>query len=228
MDDDMKFVLSQDAGADELCISGEEYKYLIKVRRHTIGDLIAFRSRKNLQEEFRYRLERTDGRNAYFALQNHRNAPCEPAKTLHIGWCLIDPKTIEKVLPMLSELGVAKITFIHCRRSQRNFRLDFERFERIMESSIMQSGRTSMIELAESPALSAFLKEHPEAVILNFGGELLRHDESVETVVIGCEGGFDENEQKLFSDYRIRQFSSGMVLRSETAAVALAGMMALS
>lgn len=224
----MKFLLSEDAGSDALCISGEEYKYLIKVRRHTIGDLITFRSRRNLQEEFRYRLERTDGRNAYFALQNHQTTPCEPVKTLHIGWCLIDPKTIEKVLPMLSELGVDKITFIHCRRSQRNFRLDFERFERILESSIMQCGRTSMIELAESPALSAFLKEHPEAVILNFGGELLSHDESIETVVIGCEGGFDETEQKLFVDHRIRQFASGMILRSETAAVAVAGILAIS
>lgn len=224
----MKFVLSEDAGSEELRVSGEEYKYLIKVRRHSIGDLITFRSRKNLQEEFRYRLERTDGRTAYFSLQNHRNTPCEPVKRLHIGWCLIDPKTIEKTLPMLSELGVAKITFIHCRRSQRNFRLDFERFERILESSMMQCGRTSMIELAESPALSAFLKEHPEAAVLNFGGEILRHDESIETAVIGCEGGFDENEQKLFVNHRIRQFASEMVLRSETAAVAVAGMLAIS
>lgn len=218
----MKFMLHADSGERELIVSGEDYKYLIKVRRHKAGDLIGFRSPEKLTEECRYRLERTDGRNAYFTLESRYDAPCEAARKLHIGWCLIDPKTIEKNLPMLTELGVAKITFIHCRRSQRNFRLDFERFKRIMESSIMQCGRTSLIELEESPALSTFLKAHPDAVILDFGGEVLRSDEHIETVVIGCEGGFDESERKLFAAHRVRVFSSPMILRSETAAVAVA------
>lgn len=220
----MKFVLSADAGSDELSVSGEEYKYLVKVRRHAIGDLITFRSRKKLSEAYLYRLERTDGRTAYFSLQSHHHAPCEAAKKLHIGWCLIDPKTIEKTLPMLSELGVSKITFIHCRRSQRNFRLDFERFERIMESSIMQCGRTSLIELAEAPALSAFLNANPDAVILDFTDEVLKSEDSLATVVVGCEGGFDESERKLFASYRVRALKSPMILRSETAAVAVASM----
>jgi 16S rRNA (uracil1498-N3)-methyltransferase len=224
VDDGMKFVLSSDAGASELCVSGEEYKYLIKVRRHTIGDLIAFRSRKNLREEYLYRLERTDGRNGYFILQGHHEAPCEASRKLHIGWCLVDPKTVEKTLPMLSELGVSKITFIHCHRSQRNFRLDFERFERIMESSIMQCGRSSLIELSESPALSAFLKENPEAVILDFADDVLSRDDCIDTVVIGCEGGFDDNERRIFATHRVRSLPSPMILRSETAAVAIAAM----
>ncbi len=218
----MKFLLHGDVGAAELSVSGDDYKYLIKVRRHKAGDLIAFRSRERLSEEYRYRLERTDGRVAYFTLQSHHASLCESPKNLHIGWCLVDPKTIEKTLPMLTELGVHKITFIHCRRSQQNFRLDFERFNRIMESSIMQCGRTSLIELCESPNLSTFLKNNPQSVIFDFGGTSLNNDESVDTVVIGCEGGFDESERKLFSDNRVRLFSSPMILRSETAAVAIA------
>ena len=218
----MKFLLHGDVGAGELSVSGDDYKYLIKVRRHKAGDLIAFRSRERLSEEYRYRLERTDGRVAYFTLQSHHASLCENPKNLHIGWCLVDPKTSEKTLPMLTELGVAKITFIHCRRSQQNFRLDFERFNRIMESSIMQCGRTSLIELSEAPNLSTFLKNNPQSVIFDFGGTPLENEESVDTVVIGCEGGFDEGERKLFSDYRVRLFSSPMILRSETAAVAIA------
>jgi len=218
----MKFLLHDETGAAQLCVSGDDYKYLIKVRRHKAGDIIAFRSREHLSEEYRYSLEHSDGRNAYFTLQSHHASLCESPKNLHIGWCLVDPKTIEKTLPMLTELGVAKITFIHCRRSQQNFRLDFERFNRIMESSIMQCGRTSLIELSEAPNLSTFLKNNPESVIFDFGGTPFKNDESADTVVIGCEGGFDENERKLFSDYRVRLFSSPMILRSETAAVAIA------
>lgn len=220
----MRFLLHNDAGSNELVISGEDYKYLIKVRRHKSGDLIAFRSRSQLREEYRYRLERTDGRNGYFTLQSHRSIPCENETKIHLGWCLIDPKTVEKTLPMLTELGVHKITFIHCRRSQQNFRLDFERFERIMESSIMQCGRTSLIELAESPALGTFLDENPDSVILDFCDDVLQHGEKMETVVIGCEGGFDASERKLFSAHRVRSLKSPMILRSETAAVAVVSM----
>ena len=86
----------------------------------------------------------------------------------------------------------------------------------------MQCGRTSLIELTEAPNLSTFLKNNPESVIFDFGGTPLENNESVDTVVIGCEGGFDEGERKLFSDNRVRLFSSPMILRSETAAVAIA------
>lgn len=224
MDDELKFILHPDAGANELIISRDEYKYLIKVRRHIIGDLIVFRHRDALSMAHTYRLEKTDGKNGYFILESSQKLPCEARKKLHIGWCLVDPKTIERTLPMIMELGVSKITFIHCKRSQRNFRLEFDRFNRIMESAMMQCGRTSFIELSEAPALSTFLSANPEAVVLDFGGEALSLAEPFETVVIGCEGGFDENERKAFNAHRIRHFNLPMVLRSETAVVAIASM----
>lgn len=220
----MKFMLHELAGSVELAVSGDDYKYLIKVRRHKIGDLIIFRHSDHLQIAHYYRLGHTDGKHGYFTLENSVKNLCEAPKKLHIGWCIVDPKTIEKTLPMLTELGVSKITFIHCRRSQQNFRLDFERFRRIMESSMMQCGRTSFIELSETPALSTFLNVHPESVILDFGGELLSGTENIETVVIGCEGGFDEGERKAFGSHSIRHFNVPMILRSETAVVAVAAM----
>ena len=218
----MKFILSTDAGKPQLRLSGDDYKYVIKVRRHVIGDIIAFRNRANLAEEYRYVLENTDGRYATFSLESHCQVPCESVKKLHLGWCVIDPKTVEKVLPMLTEMGVTKITFIQCHRSQRNFRFDYERFERIMESSIMQCGRTSFIEFGESASLNDFLNEHQTSVILDFGGEALNRNEEFETVIIGCEGGFHESERALFAAHRVRHFSSPMILRSESAAVAIA------
>lgn len=221
MDAGVKFILSADAGKPQLCLSGDDYKYIIKVRRHEVGDVLAFRNRASLTREYRYILENIDGRNAVFVLESECDAPCESTKKLHIGWCIIDPKTVEKVLPMLTEMGVWKITFIGCHRSQRNFRFDHERFERIMESSIMQCGRTSLIELRESPSLKEFLQEHPDSVILDFGGEELDRAEEYETVVIGCEGGFHESERSLFINHRVRHFGSPMILRSESAAVAV-------
>ena len=218
----MKFILNADAGKPQLRLSGDHYKYVIKVRRHVTGDLIAFRNRGDLTKEYSYVLESTDGRNAVFVLESQGDLSCESSKKLHIGWCIIDPKTVEKVLPMLTEMGVTKITFIQCHRSQRNFHFDYERFERIMESSIMQCGRTSFIEFGESASLNDFLNEHQTSVILDFGGEALNRNEEFETVIIGCEGGFHESERALFAAHRVRHFSSPMILRSESAAVAIA------
>lgn len=221
----MKYLLHQECGRDELAVRGDEYKYIVKARRHGIGDLIAFRSRERLDEECLYRLERLDGKQAFFRLENRKSSPARPIRFFHIGWCIVDPKSIEKVLPMLCELGVGKITFIHCRRSQKNFRLDYERLERIMESSLMQSGRSVAVTFEESPGLSAFLKSYPDSAVFDFNGEVLGKDEVFENVVIGCEGGFDEIERKMFDTHPCRKFSSPIVLRSETAVVAVAGIM---
>lgn len=65
----MKFILSSDAGKPQLRLSGDDYKYVIKVRRHVVGDTIVFRNRMNLTEEYRYVLESTDGRHATFVLE---------------------------------------------------------------------------------------------------------------------------------------------------------------
>jgi 16S rRNA (uracil1498-N3)-methyltransferase len=110
----MKYVLHDGAGDKDLVVSGEEYKYLIKVRRHAIGDLITFRNRVSLEVAYTYRLEKTDRNNGYFTLEHSKKEGCESNSKLHIGWCIVDPKTIEKTLPMLTELGVSEITFLHC------------------------------------------------------------------------------------------------------------------
>lgn len=220
----MIFIFHPDAGKDGLCVRGEEYKYLIKVRRHQIGDEVTFRNRSDEKIAYRYRLNGVDGREAEFSLMSRQKEVCEAPRFLHIGWCMVDPKTIEKTLPMLLELGVGKITFIVCERSQKQFRPDYQRLERIMESSMMQSGRTSRIEFAESKNLDSFLKEYPDTMVLDFSDTVLKTGELPQTVLIGCEGGFHPKERELFSAHAIRRFGLPSVLRSETAAVAVAAL----
>ncbi len=223
----MKFMLHPQAGNSQLIVSGEEYKYLIKVRRHSIGDRIVFRRRDALSLAHYYVLESIDGRKGIFVHQNSVEEECQSPHPLHIGWCIVDPKTVEKTLPMLVELGVSTITFIRCQRSQHHFKLDFDRCNRIMESAIMQCGRTSVITLEESPSLHCFLTAHPEAMIMDFGGERLRLEETFETVVIGCEGGFSAEERTLCATHPIRHLGIGMILRSETAVMTIAALRAI-
>lgn len=220
----MIFIFHPDAGDQRLNIRGEDYKYLIKVRRHQIGDEVTFRRPENESLAHHYRLEAIDGREAEFLLLSSKEETCVPHRFLHIGWCLIDPKTVEKTLPMLLELGVGKITFIVCERSQKQFRLDYPRLHRIMESSMMQSGRTSKIEFAEARNIEIFLMDYPESMVLDFSDTALEAGDLSETVLIGCEGGFHTKERELFSEHKIRRFNVPGVLRSETAAVAIAAL----
>ena len=87
---------------------------------------------------------------------------------MHIGWCVIDLKSIEKVLPSLSEIGVNKISFIYCDRSQKNFKVDFVRLERILEASMQQSGRSSFIKFDTYKNIASFIDEHKDTKVFDF------------------------------------------------------------
>jgi len=139
-------------------------------------------------------------------------------KPFHIGWCKIDAKNIEKVLPSLNEIGVTKITFIECDRSQRNFKIKVDRLYKILINSNQQSGRLSLMDIDFCDSLDNFLQNYPNAKICDFGGKII--DEYFEVGVVGCEGGFSTRERKLFKD--IVSFDTPLILRSESAVVSLA------
>jgi 16S rRNA (uracil1498-N3)-methyltransferase len=135
---------------------------------------------------------------------------------------VIDPKSVEKVLPSLNEMGVAKITFIYCDRSQKSFKPDFKRWEKILLNSSQQSGRSVMMEMAIAESLEAFLSTNPDSYLLNFSEHTLSSEMAVGTIVIGCEGGVTEKEMALFSSEKIVGFDTPLVLKSESAVCAVA------
>lgn len=218
----MRFLFHDEAGALELTLDGEAYKYLVKVRRHKKGDTIALRRREQSETLYTYIMTGVDGRRAELQLEHEQHLTVAAEKPLHIGWCTIDPKSVEKVLPQLSELGVAKITFIACDRSQRQFRHDFDRYRRILEASMQQSGRSERMLLGAVESLEAFMTENPQSVVLDFAEKALAEMLGVDTVVVGCEGGFSDEEHALLRSCRTVRFDTPMTLRSETAAVAAA------
>ena len=217
----MRFLFNDDAGAVRVSLKGEDFKYVVKVRRHQAGDSLALRRRDCSGTLFMYRLVSADGRQAELELISEKELPVGAAGTLHLGWCVIDPKSVEKVLPQLNELGVAKITFVACDRSQRQFRQDFARLRRILEASMQQCGRSGWMELA-SASLPEFIAANPQTVVLDFCEETLQQTEGVETVLVGCEGGFSEQERRLLAGCRTVRFDTPLILRSESAAVAAA------
>ncbi len=218
----MQFLFSDKAGESSLKIKGEEYKYLFKVRRHEIDDTLYFRSRNKSKELHLYKVISLDGRSASLEHMSSQIKEIKSDKELHIAWCVVDPKSVEKVLPSLNEIGVSKISFIYCARSQKNFKPDLQRYERILETSSQQCGRSKNIEFEVFKTLDNFLQSHPETVVLDFCDRVLSCDDEVQTVLIGCEGGFSQEERQKVEKLKRFRLDTPMILRSESAAMAIA------
>jgi len=222
----MQYLLHPEAGAPRITLEGDAYRYLIKVRRHRVGDRVALRTGDDHAIHF-YTLDRIDRRAAELVWQASETLTVIPRRPLHIGWCRIDPKAIEKVLPILNEIGVNVITFIDCDRSQKHFRLDQERLEKILTNSSQQCGRSDRMRIATAPDIAAFLSDHPDARLLHFSDTTLSCDGENAPVVIGPEGGFTDAETALFTPDRIVGLDTPMILRSESAVVAVASRVVL-
>ncbi|MGB5966512.1 MAG: 16S rRNA (uracil(1498)-N(3))-methyltransferase [Sulfurimonadaceae bacterium] len=218
----MRFLFDDDASNEQLVLKGELFKYIIKVRRHQVGDELGFRQKESSETLYRYKIVHIDGRSASLELISAEDEQVTAFKQLHIGWCVVDSKSVEKVLPLLNELGVAKITFIYCDRSQKNFKPDFKRYERILESSMQQCGRSEMMDFDEVKNIEAFVKQNPQTVVFDFCDEVLEDGSDIDTVLIGSEGGLSEAERTLLQEQRVFRLDTPMILRSETAATAIA------
>ena len=218
----VQYLFSDDAGQSTLKLKGEDYKYLFKVRRHNVNDTLYFRQRKKSAELYKYTVISLDGRSASLAFISCERKELKAAKYLHIAWCVIDPKSVEKVLASLNEIGVSKITFIFCERSQKNYKVDLKRYERILETSSQQCGRSESIVFDTVKNISDFIEANPETVVLDFCDEVLSCENDVRTVLVGCEGGFSEQERKQVEKLKRFRLDTPMILRSESAVMAIA------
>ena len=223
----MIYLYHQDAGSYSITIEGEEYRHLFKAKRLKATSLIDLR---NLKDDYlyKYKVKSIDRKRAILSLADKKLSIVAPKKELHIGWCIIDTKILQKYLPALNEIGVSKITPLICDRTQRNFKIDRNRVERILINSSQQCGRSRMMEIFPTVSIDEFVKEHSDCFMLNFSKLKLKDIiDEVSTIIIGCEGGFTDRERSLFSDDRVVGLDTSSVLRSETATLSVASILLL-
>ena len=218
----MIYLYEERAGREEFAIKGELYKYLIKVRRHQEGDLLGFRNRDDSKTLHTYKITTIETRALHVSRLSSQILEIKPKSPLHVAWCVIDSKSVEKVLAMLNEIGVSRISFVYCERSQRSFTPDLKRYERILQASNQQCGRTEMMEFDTYNSIADFIAKFPDTVVLDFSDEVLTEGVDFQRVFVGCEGGFSLAEKKLLQKQKVFRLDTSMVLRSETAVVAIA------
>ena len=222
----MQFLYHKLSGQPFLEIEGEAYKYLFRVRRLKQGSLIETRNLKD-NKLYLYRINTVNKREAFLELVSSQESIVLPQKRLHLGWCIIDPKVVEKSLPTLNETGVEKITFIKCAYSQANFKIKKDRLEKILINSCQQCGRSSLMHIEFANSLNEFLQKNPKSYLLDFSENKISNNSDIESIVVGCEGGLSEDERSLFNAAKRVGFNTPLILRSESAAAAAAAKIVL-
>lgn len=221
----MVFYYMPTAGDEKIEITGTDYHYLFQVRRSKKGSLMAVQN-MNTQTQFIYEIFDIQKRSAQLVLKKSISLSPQNS-TLHIGWGKCDAKTVYKTLPFLNELGVEKITFLTCQRSQGNISYSKEKLQSLCISSSQQCGRNSFIEFDEMN-LHTFLEQYPNSVVCDIPkgkqdekGISSLNIKNDQPFIIGPEGGFTEDEKNDFSHFPHLSFP-GNVLRSETACIKVA------
>ena len=212
----MQFTYCKEAGSSLLNLDTREFSHIFKVRRVRVGEILSLR---NLIDDtfYTYRIININKKEADLELEESRIFKVEAKKALHVGWCIVDPKTIEKTLPFLNELGVSKISFVYCEFSQKNFKIDLKRINRILINSCEQCGRSSLIKIEILNDLKGFLSLYPSARILDFTKNKMKNGDTCKSFLVGCEGGFSKQERELMNEKNIIGLENPMILRSETA-----------
>jgi 16S rRNA (uracil1498-N3)-methyltransferase len=123
-------------------------------------------------------------------------------------------------LPFLNELGVDKISFIYCERSQKSYKLNLEKLNKILINSSSQCGRSNIIKLEIIDSLNNFLQSNNNVIMINFSENKFEILDNC-IYLVGCEGGFSKEEIKLFSNKKTMGLDSNLILKSETAITAI-------
>ena len=213
----MQFIYHEKAKENLLQVDGELYKYIFKVRRFDSQKNIFFRNLKD-KNIYEYKINSLDRRKASLELLNVEEKVVEQSKKLHLGWCIIDSKSVEKYIASLNELGVSKLTFIYCDYSQKQYKLNLEKLEKLLINSSQQCGRSSIIELEIVSSLKEFKIKYPQSFMFNFSSQNIHSKKDIiETIIIGCEGGFSDDELKSFNREKIVGIDNNLILKSETA-----------
>ncbi len=154
----------------------------------------------------------------------------EPRRNVTLWQSLIKKDKFELVLAKCTEIGVRIFRpFVSARSVKKG--IQRERLEKILKESTEQCGGDIIPELKPpvsfEEAVKALSKDAQHILFDSSGGERHRLTDSVRNinVFIGPEGGFTEDELKLFKNAGGEVYSLGArILRSETAAIVATGL----
>ncbi len=144
-----------------------------------------------------------------------------PEKKLTLFMSVIKKENFELVCEKATELGVSQIIPIVTERTLVK-NLNRERIEKILVEASEQCGRGDVPEFGEIMNLELVIKNTKDLVVCDMDGVSLSNipHSTFNTLLIGPEGGWSEEERKKFKEKNVNIITLGeTVLRAETAAI---------
>lgn len=174
----MQFSYVKVAGENPLSLNIKEYAHIFKVRRIKSGAILKLR---NLEDEYiyEYSIKDINKKEARLELVKRYIKQKNSKRYIHIGWCVVEPKTVEKTIAMLNEMGVEKISFVYADFSQKNFKFDEARLQRILINSCEQCGRDDLMKVEFIKSVQDFLNRYPQTTIIDFSDKELSENEEI-------------------------------------------------
>lgn len=213
----MVFLYSKFSGEEFIEVDSEQFKHL-KARRVNVGDRIDVRNLKD-GYNYIYEIKNIDRKSASLELI-FKHSILQDENLLSLAWAVVEPSVVEKTLPLLNELGVKNLYFVYTDFSQKNFKIDLERCERILINSSQQCGRNDIINVKIYENFDKFIAEFNSVSLIHFGGKNLNLANKDELFFIGPEGGFSDREISLVTNkYGL---NIPYILKSNTAIVSVA------
>jgi 16S rRNA (uracil1498-N3)-methyltransferase len=163
----------------------------------------------------------------------HEELESDAALPLHLYLAVFKFDHLEWAIEKATELGVAKITPVLARRTEKHLAQAsakrVERWRRIAHEASQQSRRTSVPEIADPAPLKAALSQEasPVRILLSETEQSVTLSSALSSaggntaLAIGPEGGWAPEEMLLFSSHGWTHVTLGpRILRAETAAIA--------
>lgn len=222
-----RFYISQPLGEEVVIGEVSTIKQWTKVFRYTNGDFVILFNGEGIDATYSIvemsskecKLTRTNTIPSYI-----------PNKKVTLYLSIIKKDNFELVVQKATELGVSTIVPILSERSEKK-NLNEERLKIISIEASEQCFRGDVPKIMPIVTLPKVLENelpHDISIMLQMGGESFK-DTSVQKSIndaknialfIGPEGGWSENEEKLFENKGMKSISlCKTVLRAETAAI---------
>jgi 16S rRNA (uracil1498-N3)-methyltransferase len=202
----------------------EESRHLVTVLRRKVGDKLELTDGRGFYYEAE--ITETGKRHVLARILNATPAAQETATALHLA--IAPTKQIERIewlLEKATEIGIAEITLLHCRRSERDtVRLD--RLEKVLLSAMKQSLRAHLPKLNPMVRFQPFVQkvESEQKFIAWCADTPLPHLKTQiqpgkkALVLIGPEGDFSPEEVRMAEANGFTGVGLGEArLRTETA-----------
>ena len=213
----------------------EESRHLVTVLRRKVGDLLELTDGRGFFYEAE--IAETGKRHVLARILKTTPAAQENAAALHLA--IAPTKQIERIewlLEKATEIGIAEITLLHCRHSERDtVRLD--RLEKVLVSAMKQSLRAHLPKLNPMVRFQAFVtKVQAEQKYIAWCADtplphlktLLQPGKNA-LVLIGPEGDFSPEEIQLAEANGFTGVGLGAArLRTETAGLLVVATVVLS